>query len=251
MDLSTLPVAGNSGQHVPALHPSSRFHRIHQEQVAPPRVVVQNHQKRALAQSGMGVASLVLAIFSLLNIVLLIAVVAATSATYPGRTAEETPFHYLIGIWEFATALIAVGGIVFGIGGLRQPNCRYSFATVGLCLNVAIPIGIMFFLLLSMSTQPQSTPAQEVDDAPAPTSVKEQPAWRSPAALTMQVATIGMAGVLVAYSWRNRTKPNVAPAKAAELVSCEICRKEVPNTSRFCRRCGHAMAAHQRHTLRT
>src|SRR5689334_1314437 len=127
MDLSTLPVAANAGQHVPTLYPASRFPRIHQEQVATPRFP----QDKAIAQSGMGLASLVLAIFSLLNIVLLIAVVIATSATYPGRTAEETPFHYLIGIWEFATALIAVGGIVFGIGGLRQPNRRYSFATVG------------------------------------------------------------------------------------------------------------------------
>jgi hypothetical protein len=230
MDLSTFPVADKASFTLIRQLPLSPGIRATVNQ--PPQHV------QPQRQAGMGVASLILAIISIVNMVLLRAVVAAIHATFPQNSALETPYHYLLGGWTLAIALIAVGGIVFGIGGLRQQNRKHSFATVGLCLNIAIPLGVMFFLLLM--TTSESMAQQESDEAPTRVT-NDSPAWRSPGAITLQCATIGMAAALITYSWKQRKGKQIEQfATHADLIACEVCRKQVPSSSKFCRRCGHS-----------
>lgn len=184
----------------------------------------------------MGVASLILAIVSFVNIVLLIAVIWSARSTFQLSGREETPFNYFLGTWMVVIALIAVCGIVFGIGGVRQRNRRHSLAAAGLFLNIAVPLGIMFFLLLAESAR------APIDGDSITESAPNQPAYRSPLAVDMQMLT----GLLVASAgivfWKRRQTPSATvESPSLDLIVCGTCRKQMPRASRFCRRCGSAL----------
>jgi len=193
----------------------------------------------AMPRSGMGIASMVMAIISLVNILILIIVVAAVHDTFQPNDVEDSPFHYLLGGWTLGIGLLCVCGIVFGIGGLRQTNRRRTVATVGLCLNIAIPILIMFFMLLIQTLNSMDADANVPHAAP----VAADPApWRSPVAITFQSLTIGMGAILFVYYRRKHAAHREnAPIHALATIACQRCKKQVPVTSKFCRRCGNAV----------
>ena len=190
--------------------------------------------------AGMGVASLILAIISLVNILLLIAVDAAAGASFQPADREESPFNYIIGGWIFAIGLIAVSGIVFGIGGLRQKDRRHSLAIVGLCMNIAMPIGIMFIMLVALSIQPPTPHAANTNySSPNDTAAA---AWRSPLARTFQSLTVGLAvGVASFVSIRRRARLRGGSGQDSGSIVCQRCRAQIPRRSKFCRRCGNGM----------
>ena len=193
----------------------------------------------AMPRSGMGVASMVMAIISLVNILILIIVVVAVHDTFQPNDVEDSPFHYLLGGWTLGIGLLCVCGIVFGIGGLRQTNRRRTVATVGLCLNIAIPILIMFFMLLIQTLNSTDADANVAHAAPV---AADSPPWRSPFAITFQALTIGMGVALFAYYRKKHVaRQENAPIHAVATIACQRCKKRVPVTSKFCRRCGNAM----------
>jgi hypothetical protein len=197
----------------------------------------------------MGIASLVMAIFSLLNILLFILVARAVLGTFHGPNELESPFNYFLGSWMLGIGLVCTTGIVFGIGGLCQANRRRSVATLGLCLNIGIPLGMMFIMLLLQTIRypaDRSEMARMAIDAPvtSPESAVDPAAWRSPFARTMQCVTFGMGGGVVAYFARKRrARAGRAAVRTVATVGCKQCRKQMPATAGFCRRCGAAMGA--------
>lgn len=195
-----------------------------------------------LPHAGMGVASLVMAIVSLVGTVLLFGVMVAAVRTFHPPQSDETPFNYLMGAWLFATGLLSVCGIVFGMGGLRQANRRRGVAMLGLCLNIAIPMGLMFLLLVALTlrepTAVEATSAAEVPAAAGP------PAWQSPGARVFQCLTAVLGAVVCTrYFVRRRRALNLGPGLMTAITStaCPRCGKQVPGDSAFCRRCGTAV----------
>jgi hypothetical protein len=190
----------------------------------------------------MGIASLILAIISFVNFVLegVVAVTTFASFSRSEWDYDYSPFNYLMGWWTVGTALIAVCGIVFGIGGMRQKHRRHSLAIWGLCLNIGIPIVIMFLMLLGVALADQRNRG---DFTTASSHAMPDAPWRSPMARVFQGLTIGLMAATAAFYWMRRRMRDQAPlGSAAASVVCLRCKKQMPRTSRFCRRCGNAMS---------
>jgi hypothetical protein len=195
-------------------------------------------------RSGMGVASLVLAILSVVSIALLVVVVVTAGATFGQTNSMESPFNYALGGWMFATGLLCVVGIVFGVGGLLQANRRRGVAALGLCLNAAIVLGAMFLLLVAQTiTDPSTTNGAERRIAAGMVvtaeAEAEPPAWKSPGARVFQCLTAAMGAALFGYygTRGRRSKRRIA----ADVTACTQCGKRVAPSSMFCRRCGCAV----------
>lgn len=196
-------------------------------------------------QAGMGITSLVMAIANLLSIALLAVVAASAIATFHGSVDEETPFFYLLGTWILAIGLLSLCGIVFGIGGLRQSNRRRSAATLGLCINIAIPIGVMFLLLLALSGESGANGSRP--DRPRGHIRTVQRAFEGSVEKTQSSTPIfGMPIVVGMSLWlyfkmKNRLLRNRIKALGSGDFHCPICHKQIPITAQFCRRCGLAL----------
>jgi hypothetical protein len=98
---------------------------------------------------------------------------------------------------------------------------------------------LMFLLVVAMTLQNPggheiNRPATIVHDDPAP--------WRSPAARALQMTTVVLAGIALWYHRKRQqqAKLSASPMPAGTLA-CPNCRKLIPETSRFCRRCGAAV----------
>lgn len=200
-----------------------------------------------MPEAGMGIASFVMGILTILNIVLLTIVMFAASASSMRNEDEFSPFNYVMGGWLGGSALLAICGVVIGIGGIRQKNRRHRLALAGLCMNATIPIMVFFVLLMGTVSMAQT------DNRPVSRFVDEK-AWKSPAALVMQLVTLFW-GVALAIRIRRRrqqqrlvaaaalpamhTPPDLTIPPPPGFRRCAQCAKNVPETSRFCRRCGN------------
>ena len=203
----------------------------------------------------MGIASVVIAIVSFVSSVLLLVVAFAIASSSDVDGNEGSPITYVLGGWIFGTGVLSLTGIVFGIGGLLQKERRKKRAVVGLVANVALPIGLMFILVIAMTLAPPAsrdgaspqyaaarntnslaTAHNSTDDGPIP--------WKSPTARFFQLATAAMASVVVFFVQRKRHARSVPPAdmKAATTSPCPRCGKPFAGSAEFCRRCGLARA---------
>jgi hypothetical protein len=211
-----------------------------------------NQSQQKMPEAGMGVASFVIAIFAVVNIVLLIIVVIAADRSSMRNDDELSPFNYLLGGWLFGAALLSVSGIVFGIGGMRQKNRRHRFALAGLCVNIGLPLLVMFVMLIGVTLMGST-------GKPTPSLVDTE-AWKSPQALFMQFLTLIFAGATAYYFWKRRQRVTagfiplpalpgiISPPVPLGCRPCPRCTKAVPVSSQFCRRCGYAMTSVPRAT---
>lgn len=183
-------------------------------------------------QAGMGIASFVIALISLLNVLLIIVVKYAVRATWQEAPVEGSPITYLVGTWIFGTGLLAVTGIVFGVGGLLQKQRRRRPAVLGLIINVAVPLLLMFYLVIMMAF-----------GAPAPGAASEpvtwdQREWDSPLASGLRWTTVILALAAGWMLWKKWQR--IKPEETAPRL-CTRCRKPLSGTARFCRRCGETV----------
>lgn len=189
----------------------------------------------------MGIASVILAGISLVNFVLegIVAVTMIMSVPRDRLDYDYSPFNYLMGWWTVGSVLIAICGIVFGIGGIRQKDRRHSAATWGLCLNIAIPFVVMFVALLGSALSEQRNRGDFTTASPQ--AVADAP-WRSPTARICQVLTVGLLIGTVTFYWtRRKMRPQASPSAAIGAIICPRCKKQVPKRSQFCRRCGNRL----------
>jgi DMSO reductase anchor subunit len=183
-----------------------------------------------LPQAGLGIASAAVAAIGGVSMGWMTIVIRSIADVAPDAGTEGTPLSYTIGIWLFGTVVLSLCGIALGIGGIRQQNRKHHLALVGLIANIVLPIVILFTSMLD---------AMYAQDMPAPphpaTHAFDPAAWQSPLARLFQIATIGLAVGLIAY-YRNRRQART------DISSCATCRKPLPNSAKFCRRCGTAVA---------
>ena len=203
--------------------------------------------------SGLGIASLVIAVVSFVSSLMLFVVAYAVgSSSDISNPNEGSPINYVLGGWIFGTGVLSLIGIVFGIGGLLQKERRKKLAAVGLVSNVVLPIGLMFILVMAMTLNPPSSPAardvgvryaaRDTRGSTALADNHEPPAWKSPAARVFQLATAAMASAVVFFLQRKRStsaNPSANPsATSGAAEPCPRCGKPLPGPAGFCRRCG-------------
>lgn len=100
-----------------------------------------------LPQSGLGIASFIIALVSGVSILGGIALSAVLIAG-GGDTADHLPLFGLIGLVLIFFLLAALVGTVLALVALRRQDRRRTFAAIGLGLNVFILLGTGAMMLL-------------------------------------------------------------------------------------------------------
>lgn len=179
-------------------------------------------------QSGMGITSCIVATIALFSVVMMTIVILAMHKSNLTPQEESSPFNYMIGGWFFGTGVASLTGIVFGIGGLLQKQRRRECAVIGLIANVLIPIGLMASLVAATTFERSTnTRLQE------PVEIDPN-GWHSDSTKVLGLMMLILASFLVI---RVVIKRRIRTGKVPQSA-CNRCRKIIPSTSRFCRRCG-------------
>ena len=92
-----------------------------------------------LPQSGLGIASFIIALVS--GLAVLGGIAFAALLISAGDTSEHTPLFGLIGLVLIFFLLMALVGTVLALVALRRQDRRRTFAAIGLGLNVFILLG--------------------------------------------------------------------------------------------------------------
>ena len=105
------------------------------------------------SHSGIGIASLLLGILSVLGLVATVVVGVVMTANDPGALENEnSPATLALGACALACLLLSLVGVGLGIGGLVQRDRKRVFAWIGLTLNAVIlllVVGLMVVGALS------------------------------------------------------------------------------------------------------
>jgi hypothetical protein len=207
-------------------------HKKPGSQISAPPPLPQQRSIRAeltgeLPQAGMGIASLVIGAIGVLSAVLMEIVIRAMADSDLRPADELSPIYYVIGGWIFGTCVVSLTGIVFGIGGLLQKQRRRQCAAIGLIVSVLVPIAEMAELVIK-STFQQSV----LGNAQKPVEI-DPDGWHSLTSQLLGLLMVGIVLCLVIRLWQKRH-----PAQVETPNPCSRCRKLLPATSQFCRRCG-------------
>lgn len=179
-----------------------------------------------LPQSGMGITSFAIAVLGCFSQAILI-IVCLSSRDSAGQGGHQvTTQEYLIGLWQCGTMVLFLCGIVFGIGGMRQRGHRQHVAMIGLVANILVPAGVSFLLLIAFIFKNREEHAQGAGGT-------DHVAWSM---TPTRLAVVAMWGVLAVYCARK-------PLRRIWVrgTICGRCRKQLPRSARYCRRCGNVM----------
>ena len=97
-----------------------------------------------LGQTGLGIASLILSIFSIM-------LAGMVESATPGGMDENSPEAILIGLFLVGFMGAALLGLGLGIGGLVQQNRNKTLAIVGTVLSAVTLVGSMSIILLGLA----------------------------------------------------------------------------------------------------
>ena len=101
--------------------------------------------------SGMGIASLVLAILVGILAFLIIAVAGVLETTMPGGLDEDAPLTALIGLAIICCPLANLVGLGLGIGGLMQRRRKKLTAILGAIGNGLVFSGVLAIIVLGLT----------------------------------------------------------------------------------------------------
>ncbi|QWT22361.1 hypothetical protein KPL74_10250 [Bacillus sp. NP157] len=99
-----------------------------------------------LPQSGLGIASFVIALLS--GAAVLGGIVLSALLVEAGNSAEHMPLFGLIGLILVFFLLLALAGVVMSLVALRRQDRRRTFAAIGLGLNVFILLGTGIMMMI-------------------------------------------------------------------------------------------------------
>ena len=105
----------------------------------------------AKRHSGLGVASFVLALVSIVAMIAVFSYAGYIEGTAEGGVGADESTAMLIGFATFACIALLLVGLVLGLAGLFQSGRRRVFAAVGIGLNAAfmILIGLIMWVGLT------------------------------------------------------------------------------------------------------
>ncbi len=108
-------------------------------------------QGQQLKQSGLGIASLVIAILAGVAIFALIVYAGMMAASSGGEIDEESPLAIALGLGLFAVIGLHLLGIGLGVAGLFQSNRARTVAVLGLTLNFLIIAGFVCLMVIGLT----------------------------------------------------------------------------------------------------
>jgi hypothetical protein len=98
-------------------------------------------RKRDEPHSGLGIASLVLAVVAGLGLLLLFGIGAAMAEDAGGELGEESPEVMVLGAMAIGACALALVGLVLGLVALAQKDRRKAFGVAGVIANGLVLLG--------------------------------------------------------------------------------------------------------------
>jgi hypothetical protein len=102
-------------------------------------------------QSGLGIASFILAIVAGVTAVALVVIAGVIELSTPGGMDEESPQALIVGLGIFGVFALNLLGIGLGLGGLFQADRLRTFAVLGLVFNLLVILGIGGLMVLGLA----------------------------------------------------------------------------------------------------
>jgi hypothetical protein len=99
-------------------------------------------------QSGLGIASLVVAIAAGATAFALVVVAGMMEVSTPGGMDEESPQAILVGLGIFGVLGLNFLGLGLGVAGIVQPDRSRVVAILGLVLNALVILGLCGLMAL-------------------------------------------------------------------------------------------------------
>ncbi len=106
-----------------------------------------------IKHSGLGIASLILAIVSGLSIFAVLILAGVLQASTPGIMDEESPVVMMIGFAVIGSAGLGLIGLGLGIAGLLQSNRQKVAPVLGLILNGLVVLGFCGIMAVGLAAQ--------------------------------------------------------------------------------------------------
>jgi hypothetical protein len=97
---------------------------------------------RELPQSGLGIASLFIAVVMGIGLFVLFGIVVVIAARQNGQLADNDPIAIVLGLGFIGGCAMAVIGLVLGIVGSMQPDRRGLCGILGSIFNALILLGV-------------------------------------------------------------------------------------------------------------
>ncbi len=99
-------------------------------------------------QSGMGIASFVIAIGAGVTLFVLLMILGAMDVSTPGGIDEESPEAIIAGLGLLAVVAINILGIGLAVGGLVQTDRLRMFGVLGLVFNLLVILGFVGIMVI-------------------------------------------------------------------------------------------------------
>ena len=113
--------------------------------------IVSNHSPEKKRNSGLGIASFVLAIVSIVAAIAIFGYAGFLEISTEGGVDEDTTAAIMIGLAIFACIGRQLIGLILGVVGLFQSNRRRTFAAIGVGMNGTIAILIVVIIWFGMT----------------------------------------------------------------------------------------------------
>ncbi len=113
---------------------------------------VSSSTEQPTKQSGLGIASFILAIVSVVGVIFSIGYVGYLDATEPARLETETSMM-MVGFGILFFLLLALIGLVLGIIGLFQKTRRRTFAGIGVGINALGALIVAVLIAIGISVE--------------------------------------------------------------------------------------------------
>ena len=113
----------------------------------------QEWESSRLKQSGLGIASLVVAVVAGLTAFSLVVIAGVMEVSTPGGVDEDSPAVMLVGLGIMGVVALNFLGLGLGVAGVLHPNRSRVVAIVGLVFNGLVILGLCGLMALGLSME--------------------------------------------------------------------------------------------------
>lgn len=104
-----------------------------------------------LKYSGLGIASLVIALVAGFSELVLVGYAGYLEATTPGGMDEDSVTAVMVGLSMLAAGLGSAFGLALGIGGIVQKDRKNLFAILGVVFNAFVLLGTVLLVVIGIA----------------------------------------------------------------------------------------------------
>jgi hypothetical protein len=203
------------------------------------RFSLENSSAPTRRQSSVGIAALVVGGLSLVSWLGIIGISIAAYRTFKD-VPEQSPINIALGVWMVLTIAMTILAVVLGLGAMLKRTSKRSAGVLGgaLGLGVMLLLGAVWIVGLSINDKPLF--AENDPDRPSAARLATGGA-------VVLLCGVGVIGLLARRATSEETpqaehrgadSASGSQLNPALLHVCGTCRKKLPISARFCRRCG-------------